>query len=140
MKTFTVKNGEEWTNKMIPKLVYTTNPKYGASDELSVSFVTDAANISYYTVLCFRKDNVALWSGTNKNEDVSNEPLARPLARTAHSFACSALVASLARPTALIRLHAHKLTHSRARRKVNDLMSQNDLVLSHSVFALSAFP
>ena len=28
----------------------------------------------------------ALWSGTNKNQDVSTGPLARPFARTAHSF------------------------------------------------------
>ena len=78
--------------------------------------------------------SIRLWSRRVKSRDVSTGPLARPLARTAHSFACSALVASLARPTALIRLHAHKLTHSHACRKVNDL------VLSHSVFALSAFP
>ena len=51
----------------------------------------------------------ALWSGTNKNRDVSIRPLARPISR------------SLA-----------PLTHSLAHEKVNELMSQNDLVLSHS--------
>ena len=55
----------------------------------------------------------ALGSGTNKNQDVSTGPLARPFARTAHSFACSALLASLARSAALI----HSLAHSR---KVNN--------------------
>ena len=34
-------------------------------------------------------DDGALWSGTNKNRDVSTGPLARSFARTAHSFACS---------------------------------------------------
>ena len=51
---------------------------------------------------------VALWSGTNKNRDVTTGPLARPLvcsfARTAHSFACSGLLASLAPSAALTRL------------------------------------
>ena len=53
-------------------------------------------------------------------------------ARTARSFACTALLASLACSAALIRLIARSLTHSRAREKVIDSMSQNDLVLSHS--------
>ena len=48
----------------------------------------------------------ALWSGTIKNPDVSTGPLACPFARTGHSH---------------------------ARGKVNDLMSQNGVVLSHSV-------
>ena len=43
---------------------------------------------------------------------------ARSFARTTHSFACSTLLALL--------------THSLARGKVDDSMSQNDLVLSHS--------
>ena len=44
-----------------------------------------------------------LWSGTNKNRDVSTGPLARPFARTAHSFACSGLLALLAPSVALTR-------------------------------------
>ena len=47
----------------------------------------------------------ALWSGTDKNRDV--RPLAHPFAcslvRTVHSFACSALLAKLARSAALIQ-------------------------------------
>ena len=37
----------------------------------------------------------ALWSGTNKNRDVSTGPSIRSFARTAHSFACSGLLTSL---------------------------------------------
>ena len=50
----------------------------------------------------------ALWSGTNKNRDVSTGPLARPFAHFAHSL---------------------------ARGKVNGSMSQNNLVLCHSAMA-----
>ena len=46
-------------------------------------------------------DDGALRSGTNKNRDVSTGPLARPFARTAHSFACSGLLASPAPSNAL---------------------------------------
>merc|ERR1712002_165326 len=42
----------------------------------------------------------------------------RSFARTAHSFACSALLASLARSAALIRSLARSLTHSGAHGKV----------------------
>ena len=55
-------------------------------------------------------------------------PVPLPFADTAHSFAGSAL----ARSAALIRLFAHSVTHSRAREKVNDSMSQNQAVLNHS--------
>ena len=51
----------------------------------------------------------------------------RSFARTAHSFACFALLASLARSAVLII----SLIHSRARGKVYDSMSQIALVLSH---------
>ena len=44
----------------------------------------------------------------------------RSFARTTHSFAYSALLASLARTAALIRSLVHSLTHSRARGKVFD--------------------
>ena len=44
----------------------------------------------------------------------------RSFACTAHSFFCSALLASLARSTVLIHSLARSLTHSRAREKVND--------------------
>ena len=53
--------------------------------------------------------NVTQWFRTAKNRDVRTEPLA-------HSFLC----------------FARSLTLSRACGKVNDKMSQNDLVLSHS--------
>ena len=42
---------------------------------------------------------------------------ARSLARAAHTFACSALLASLARSAALIRSLARSLTHSGAHGK-----------------------
>ena len=44
----------------------------------------------------------ALWSGTTKNPDVSTRMLAHPFAHTAHSFACSTLIALFARSAALI--------------------------------------
>ena len=53
-------------------------------------------------------------------------------AHATYSFACSALQALLARSAELICLLACWLTHSRACGKVNDSMSQNDLVLSQS--------
>ena len=46
------------------------------------------------------------------------QPTAHSFARTAHSFACSALLASLARSAELIRSHARSLTRSRAHGKV----------------------
>ena len=73
----------------------------------------------------------ALWSGTTKNPDVSIGLLAHPFAHTAHSFACSTLLASLARFAALIRSLAH-FAHSLACGKVGILMSQNQAVLNHS--------
>ena len=42
----------------------------------------------------------ALWARTTKNTDCSTGPVARPFARTAHSFACTGLLASLAPSTA----------------------------------------
>ena len=45
----------------------------------------------------------ARWSRTNNNRDVSTGPLASPFARTAHSFAYSGLLASLAPSAALTR-------------------------------------
>ena len=55
----------------------------------------------------------ALWSETNKNRDVNTGPLARPFARTAHSFACFGLLASLAPSAALIRSLARSLTRGK---------------------------
>ena len=68
-----------------------------------------------------REPTSAQWFRTAMNQNVSTGSLAHPFARTAHSFACFALLA------------AHSLSHSRARRKVDDWMSHNDLSLSHSV-------
>ena len=56
----------------------------------------------------------------------------RLFARTAHSFACSKLLALLTCSAALICSLFRLLTHSRARGKVNDWVSRNDLVLPHS--------
>ena len=75
----------------------------------------------------------ALWSGTNKNRDVSTGPLACPFARS---------LAPLTRPLALLAPTA-ALTHLLARSlhllprsgESEFLMSQNDLVLSHSAAA-----
>ena len=52
---------------------------------------------------------VALWARIAKNTDWSTGPLARPFARTAHLFACSALLASLARSAVLTRSLARSL-------------------------------
>ena len=57
-------------------------------------------------------DSAALWSGTNKNRDVSIGPLARPFARLLALltlFTCFGLLASLAPSTALTHF-AHSLT------------------------------
>ena len=66
---------------------------------------------------------------------------AHSFACTVHSFACSTLLASLARSAALIRSLARFLTHSRARGKENDSMSQKSkrpgfAILSHSALFL----
>ena len=79
----------------------------------------------------------ALWSGTNKNRDISAGSLARPFACslvrlfacTTHLFACSELLTSLAPSTALTCSLACSLPRLW---KSELLMSQNDLVLSHS--------
>ena len=62
----------------------------------------------------------ARWFRIAMNRDVSTGSLARPFARTAHSYARSPVLASLARSAALIRSFARSLTHSRARGRVND--------------------
>ena len=60
---------------------------------------------------------IALWSGSNKSRDVSTGPLARP-------FACSL--------TPLTRSLARSLRSLPRSRESEFLVSQNDLVLSHS--------
>ena len=57
----------------------------------------------------------------------------RSFACTAHTFACSAQLALFAHSAVLIRSLAHSLIHFRACWKVNDSMSQINLVLPHSV-------
>ena len=56
----------------------------------------------------------------------------RSFARTAHSFACSGLLASLAPSAALTRSLARSLRSLPRSWESEFLMSQNDLVLSHS--------
>ena len=56
----------------------------------------------------------------------------RLFTRTAHSFACFALLASLARSAALIRSLARSLTRSRAHGIVYDPMSHFQALLNHS--------
>ena len=63
------------------------------------------------------KSNFVLWFRRAMNRDESTGPLTRP-------FAC--LLAPLT------HLLAGSLTHSRGHGGVNDSMSQNDLILSHS--------
>ena len=65
------------------------------------------------------------------NRNASTGPLTRPFARTVsrvHSFA------SLKRSVALICSLARSLTHFLAHGKVNDSISENDLVLTHSAW------
>ena len=62
----------------------------------------------------------------------------RSFARTAHSFACSGLLASLAPSAALTRLLARSLRSLPRSWESEFLMSQNDLVLSHSALLLSS--
>ena len=52
---------------------------------------------------------IPLWARKIKNPDESTGPLARPFACTAHSFACSTLLASLARSAALTCLLVRSL-------------------------------
>jgi len=59
----------------------------------------------------------------------------RSFARTAHSFACSGLLASLAPSAALTRSLARSLRSLPRSWESEFLMSQNDLVLSHSELA-----
>ena len=59
----------------------------------------------------------------------------RSFARTAHSFACSGLLASLAPSAALTRSLARSLRSLPCSWGSEFLMSQNDLVLSHSAAA-----
>ena len=96
------------------------------------------------------KAKKALWSGTNKNGDVSTEPLARPFARS-----LTPLTRSLARSlTPLVHLlrttsfaRALGYAHSFARSlcslpcswESEFLMSQNDLVLSDSALLSHGF-
>ena len=59
----------------------------------------------------------------------------RSFARTAHSFACSGLLASLAPSAALTRSLARSLCSLPRSWESEFLMSQNDLILSHSALA-----
>ena len=57
---------------------------------------------------------------------------ARSFVRTSHSFACSALLASLARSGALIRSFARSLTRSRAHGKAVFVYEMNSSILYNS--------
>ena len=76
------------------------------------------------------------WPEKNKNRDVNTRPLARPFARSlaplTRSLAPDCSLRSHPPLRSLVRSLAH-FAHSRGRGNVNFLMSQNDLVLSHSV-------
>ena len=63
----------------------------------------------------------------------------RSFARTAHSFACSGVLASLAPSAALTRSLARSLRSLPRSWESEFLMSQNHLVLSHSAFVLPAW-
>ena len=68
----------------------------------------------------------------NEDDDVSTGPLARPFARSLAPLTHSLASPCLLRSRAPLRSFVRSLAHSRARGKVNDSMSQNDLDLSHS--------
>ena len=74
----------------------------------------------------------ALWSRKNKNSDVTSGPLAHPfphlLTLLTHLLALHRTLCS----RSLLRSFICSLTHSQGRGKVNDHMSQIDLILSHS--------
>ena len=70
--------------------------------------------------------SIALWSGTNKNEDVSTGPLARPFARSlaplTHSLAPDCSLRSRPPLRSFARSLAH-FAHSLACGTVNDWMA-----------------
>ena len=109
--------------------------KEGVGDGIKASDFEDNGDVE--RIRNGRRD-AALWSGINKNRDVSTGPLARPFARTAHSLACSGLPALLAPSAALTRSLAHSIRSLPHSWKSELLMSQNDLVLSHSAPAEDA--
>ena len=75
--------------------------------------------------------NHALWSKTTEKLDISTGPLAHPFARLlallTHSLTLDCSPHSRPPLRSLVRSLAH-FAHSFARGKVNDWMSQNDLV------------
>ena len=79
-----------------------------------------------YPALFFDLAYKALWSGSNKNRDVSTGPLARPFARSLAPLTCSLAphysLCSRAPLRSLVRTLAH-FAHSRARGTVNDYMA-----------------
>ena len=84
---------------------------------------------------------IALWSGTNKNKDVRTGPLARPFA---HLFAPLTRLLRTARFAGALRcahLFARLYAFSLPRLWESELlMSQNDLVLSHSASSSECVP
>ena len=85
-----------------------------------------------------RSVNTTLWARTTKNTDCGTGLLARRLARSlttlTHSLALDCPLRSRPLLCSLVHSLAH-FAHSLARGTVNDKMSQNDLVLSHSGLA-----
>ena len=69
----------------------------------------------------------ALWFRTAMNRDMCKGLFARLFARKAHAFACCLLCSSTPMSSFI-----YSLTHSQTHGRVDDKMSQNDLVLSHS--------
>ena len=82
-----------------------------------------------------RHPSFVLHSGSEQPRIGILRSSAHSLVCITHSFTCSELLTSLERSAALIHSLARSLILSRAREKVNDMMSQNDLVLSLSVLA-----
>ena len=92
-----------------------------------------------------REDKFVGWKGKGKHESTVGQVNQKPrrkywatrssihsFARTAHSFACFRLLASLAHSAALTRLLARSLCSLPRSWESELYMSQNDLVLSHS--------
>ena len=84
----------------------------------------------------------ALWSGTNKNRDVSTGPLARPFARSlaplTHSLAPDCSLHSRPPLRSLVRSLAH-FAHSLARGTVSDWMAILSVffsIIDHSVVVI----
>ena len=90
--------------------------------------------VSHFWVKKHSSVTHAVWFRRAVNPNVSTGSLARPFARWHCSLFRSLYPACFTRVLHYTHPYTRSLTHSlRVRGKANDLMSQNDLVLSHRV-------